>query len=84
MKSKIIKILMRSNVAVKKGYMSLLLCLFVLPVLTFGQTPPPPGGSGGLPDSPLGVPFDSRMTLLLLLAGVVFAVITLKKIKKAH
>jgi hypothetical protein len=57
-----------------------LLLLFVLPVITFGQTPPPPGGSGGLPDSPLGVPFDSHMNLLLLFAGIVFATVVIMRI----
>src|ERR1700739_3320380 len=55
----------------------------LMPTLSYGQaTPPPPtGGSGGgsLPDSPLGVPFDWKLNLLLVAAGIVFAVMTLRK-----
>jgi hypothetical protein len=72
---------------VNKSYLQLLL-LFVaatalLPTTGYSQaTPPPPtGGSGGgsLPDSPLGVPFDWKMNLLLAAAGLVFAVIVINK-----
>jgi len=71
-------------------YSLLLLGLFILPALVSGQsTPPPPTGSGGtgnggIPDSPgpLSVPFDNRLSLLLLLAGVVLALVVMKEIQK--
>jgi hypothetical protein len=67
--------------------LTVLLTMAVFPALSYGQTPPPPtGGSGGgsLPDSPLGVPFDNKLSLLLLAAGVVLAVVKLRKARKLH
>jgi hypothetical protein len=58
-----------------------MLCLMVLPTISFGQ-PAPPGPGGGNPDSPLGVPFDDNMNMILLAVGIVFAVVTLKKMQK--
>jgi hypothetical protein len=58
-----------------------MLCLMALPAIGFAQ-PAPPGPGGGNPDSPLGVPFDDHLNLLLLLAGVVFAVIKYVKQQK--
>ena len=69
-------------------YSLMLLGLFILPALASAQsTPPPPTGSGGtgnggIPDSPLSVPFDNRLSLLLLLAGVVLALVVMKEIQK--
>jgi hypothetical protein len=46
-----------------------------------GPSSPGPGGAGN-PDSPLGVPFDGRLNLMLLFAGVLFAVAILKRAQK--
>jgi hypothetical protein len=75
---------------VNKTYVQLLLLLVaatsLLPTAGYSQaTPPPPtGGSGGgsLPDSPLGVPFDWKLNLLLAAAGLVFAVMVINKRNK--
>jgi len=72
----------------KRGllYAVTLLSTLVLPFIGYSQSGPPPptgGGPGGsLPDSPLGVPFDWRLNLLLVFAGIVFAVIVLYKTQK--
>ena len=67
-------------------YAITLLSALVLPFMGYSQSGPPPptgGGAGGsLPDSPLGVPFDWRLNLLLAFAGIVFAVIVLYKTQK--
>jgi hypothetical protein len=75
----------------KRGllYAITLLSALVLPFIGYSQFgPPPPTGSGGgnasLPDSPLGVPFDWRLNLLLAFAGIVFAVIVLYKTQKQN
>jgi hypothetical protein len=67
-----------------KLYALVMFCSLVLPAISFGQPAPPgPGGTGGNPDTPLGgVPFDNNMNLLLLLAGIVFAVVILKRVQK--
>ena len=67
-------------------YTVLLLSTLVVPFLSYSQSGPPPptggNGNGSLPDSPLGVPFDWRLNILLLLAGVVFAIVIIRKIQK--
>ena len=60
--------------------------LFILPATgisqtTGGPTSPGPGGAGN-PDNPLGVPFDGRLNLLLLISGVALAVMVLKRLQK--
>ena len=58
-------------------YILLALCLFILPGIVSAQPTPPTGSGGtggGIPDSPLSVPFDSHLAILLMAAGVVFAV----------
>jgi hypothetical protein len=64
-----------------KLYAIILLCTLAIPGIGYSQ-PAPPGPGGGNPDSPLGVPFDDHLNLLLLMAGVVFAVVTLVKLQK--
>jgi len=72
--------------AIKKvpnGLMALV--LIILPGLVFGQPTPPTGSGGtggGIPDSPLSVPFDTRLSVLLVLAGVLLAVVIIVKAKK--
>jgi hypothetical protein len=63
-----------------------ILSLSIFPVISFGQPAPPgPGGTGGNPDTPLGgVPFDDNLNMLLLMAGVIFAVLVLKKMQKKY
>ena len=66
-------------------YAMMLFSVVVLSLSGYSQNgPPPPSGGtgpGSIPDSPLGgVPFDWRMNLALLFAGVVFAFIIMKKI----
>ena len=83
---------MKHPSTITKGYKNwklcalVIFCLAVLPAISFGQPAPPgPGGTGGNPDTPLsGVPFDNNMNLLLLLAGVVFAVVILKRVQKKY
>jgi hypothetical protein len=65
----------------KKAVAALTVLLLLSPALVFSQ-PSPPGPGGGSPDTPLGVPFSDNMNLLLLLAGVVFAVVILKRMQK--
>jgi hypothetical protein len=76
---------MKHPSTIKKGYKNwkLYTCIvscLILPAIGFSQ-PSPPGPGGGSPDTPLGVPFSDNMNLLLLLAGVVFAVVILKRIQ---
>ena len=54
--------------------------MIILPSVGLSQ-PTDPGPQGGTPD-PLSVPFDSRLSLLLILAGVLFAVVIIVKAKK--
>lgn len=54
----------------------------MLPALVNAQSPPPPGPGGGNPDDPLAVPFDPKMTILLLAVSVAFAIVTYKKMLK--
>jgi hypothetical protein len=67
-------------------YIAILFSIMAMPFSGYSQSGPPPptggNGNGSLPDSPLGVPFDWRLNVLLLLAGVVFAVVILKKKRK--
>jgi hypothetical protein len=56
----------------------------ILPGISFGQVPSPPGGNGSLPDTPLSVPFDDHLTILLFAAGSALAIVIFKKIKKDH
>jgi hypothetical protein len=67
-------------------YAVLLLSTLVVPFLSYSQSGPPPptggNGNGSLPDSPLGVPFDWRLNILLVLAGIVFSVIVIRNIQK--
>jgi hypothetical protein len=68
----------------KKVIYIFLFCLYILPAISFGQPAPPgPGGTGGNPDTPLGgVPFDNKLNLLLLIAGVMFAIVVLRNSQK--
>ena len=61
----------------------LLLSTIVVPVLGYSQTPPPPNGDGNPDNHPLSVPFDWKLNLLLVLAGIVFSVIIIRRIQKA-
>ena len=67
-------------------YTVLLLSTLVVPFLSYSQSGPPPptggNGNGSLPDSPLGVPFDWRLNILLVLAGIVFSVIVIRNMQK--
>jgi hypothetical protein len=69
-------------------YTVLFLSTLATPFLGYSQSGPPPptggSGNGSLPDSPLGVPFDWRLNVLLLLAGVIFAVVIIKKARKVN
>ncbi|HXP49495.1 MAG TPA: hypothetical protein VN922_06070 [Bacteroidia bacterium] len=83
------KLLESINTMGKAGRALLLLMISsiitLMPTLSYGQTPPPPtGGSGGgsLPDSPLGVPFDWKLNLLLAIAGIIFAVMVIRRKQK--
>jgi hypothetical protein len=55
--------------------------MIIFPGISIAQ-PTDPGPQGGTPD-PLSVPFDSRLSLLLLAAGVVFAIIIIRKMQKS-
>jgi hypothetical protein len=61
------------------------LILFI-PGIGMSQTPggpnPPGPGNGSNPDNTLGVPFDGRMNVMLLFAGVLFAVAVFKRLQK--
>jgi len=61
-----------------------LIFISILPGISFGQVPSPPGGNGSLPDNTLSVPFDDHLTILLFAAGSVLAIVIFKKIKKSH
>ena len=63
------------------GRCMVVLVILLLPALGYSQPSSPPG-NGGSPDTPLSVPFDSKLNLLLLLAGVVFATIIIVKMQK--
>ena len=69
-------------------YAAILFSTLATPFLGYSQSGPPPptggSGNGSLPDSPLGVPFDWRLNVLLLLAGVIFAVVIIKKARKVN
>ena len=60
----------------------LLLSTIVTPFFSYSQ-PPPPGGGGNPDNLPLGVPFDWRLNALLILAGIVFSVLVIRKMRKA-
>ena len=72
--------------AIKKvPYCLMVLVLVILPGIAFSQPTPPTGSGGaggGIPDSPLSVPFDSRLSVLLVIAGVLLAVLVIVKAKK--
>ncbi len=54
--------------------------LLATPLFSICQTPPPPNVDGGGPDA---VPFDGTMTMMLLVAGVLFAAfITIRQMRK--
>ena len=57
------------------------LMVIVLPGIAFGQAPPLPG-NGGIPDTPLSVPFDDHLSILLLAAGMILAVVVFARLKK--
>lgn len=60
--------------------------LFMLPNIGISSPQPPPGAPGplgGSPD-PLGVPFDWRLNMLLIAAGIIFAIVILKKVQKRN
>jgi hypothetical protein len=63
-------------------YTLLLLATLVTPFLGYSQTPPPPNGDGNPDNHPLSVPFDWRLNLLLVIAGIVFSVIVIRKMQK--
>ena len=67
--------------AIKKmPYCLMALLLVILPGIAFSQPTPPNGG--GTPDTPLSVPFDSRLSILLVVAGILLAVVVIVKAKK--
>jgi hypothetical protein len=61
-----------------------LILISILPGISFGQVPSPPGGNGSLPDNTLSVPFDDHLTILLFAAGSVLAIVVFKKLKKNY
>jgi hypothetical protein len=73
-------------VAIKKvSYCLMVLVLVILPGISFSQPTPPTGSGGaggGIPDSPLSVPFDSRLSVLLVAAGVLLAVVVITSMQK--
>lgn len=60
------------------------ICMLVIPALSYSQPAPPPGsgGSGTSPDTPLGVPFDGYMNIAFAVAGVIFAIVIMRKLQK--
>jgi hypothetical protein len=61
------------------------MCLIILPGIVWAQPTPPTGSGGtggGIPDSPLSVPFDNHLAILLMAAGAVFAVCVMVRSKK--
>lgn len=74
------------KIKIYKVLLMILGLVVMLPGISIALPPvqPPPGNPGplgGSPD-PLGVPFDWKMNLVLLLAGIVFAVIIIVKLNK--
>jgi hypothetical protein len=60
--------------------------LFIVPVISKAQLPPPGGGTGGggsNPDPPpVGVPMNDDLTLILLIAGLVYAVFIYRRLQR--
>ena len=68
-------------------YSLLALVLFILPGLASAQPTPPTGNggtNGGIPDNPLSVPFDNHLSILLLAAGIILAMVVITRLKKNY
>jgi hypothetical protein len=74
---------------IQKTSLMLIVLMVMLQGVAISQVIPPPGSpgsGGGSVDSPLGgaaVPFDWKLNLLLLFAGIIFAVVIILRIQKS-
>jgi hypothetical protein len=71
------KMVNAAKVQLKK--ISLIACVFIAPVLGYAQGLP--NGNGSSPFGP-AVPFDNKMDLVFLAAGLLFAVIAFMRMQK--
>ncbi len=62
-------------------YTLLLLATIVTPFLGYSQ-PAVPDPNGNPDNHPLSVPFDWRLNVLLVVVGIVFSVIVIRKVQK--
>lgn len=60
----------------------LLITLSLFTQKSFSQSPGLPGNGGGNSDTPLGVPIDWKLDIILLAAGLMLALTLIKRLQK--
>jgi hypothetical protein len=71
-----------SSVRKQIKFLSVFLGMLVLSIQAFSQFDPPDPETP--PDIPAGVPFDDHLHIFLIVAGIVFAVVILKRWYRYH